>query len=40
MEDDVAKVGDGEADHEGGDADAKPHLQQKIAARCSLAKWN
>ena len=28
MEEDVAKVGEGEAEHEGGDADAKRHLQQ------------
>ena len=30
VEDDVAKVGDGEAEHEGGDADAKRHLQENI----------
>ena len=30
VEDDVAKVGDGEAEHEGGDANAKHHLQDKI----------
>ena len=30
VEDDVAKVGDGEAEHEGGDADAKRHLQDNI----------
>ena len=30
VEDDVAKVGDGEAEHEGGDADAKRHLRDQI----------
>ena len=30
VEDDVAKVGDGEAEHEGWDADAKRHLQENI----------
>ena len=45
VEDDVAKVADGEAEHEGGDADAKRHLQDNIywhkckAVMSTLAKW-
>ena len=49
VEDDVAKVADGEAEHKGGDADAKGHLQDNIywhkceqvkrVLMSTLAKW-
>ena len=40
VEDDVAKVGEGEAEHEGGNADAKRHLQENVGwLPLNLAKY-